>query len=103
MDNSERNLKGKEFESSGDLTSAIEMYEKEITLNSHAPFAYKRLAIIYRKLNRIEDEVRVLKSLLSVSEKDAKRYGWKEGSKQYAKIESYRKQLEKALSKKAKA
>ena len=103
MTDSERNLKGKELEAKGDVEGAIVLYEQNVTLESFAPHPYKRLSIIYKKMNRIDDEVRVLKSLVSVSVNEAKKCGWKEGSKPYAKIELYRKQLDKALANKAKS
>jgi hypothetical protein len=49
MKDSERNQKGKEFEASGDIDSAIEIYEQNVTILSLAPFPYKRLALIYKK------------------------------------------------------
>jgi hypothetical protein len=103
MTESERNHKGKEHESTGNVEGAIELYEQNVTLKSIAPHPYKRLAIIYRKLNRLEDEIRVLKLLVSVSENEGKKWGWKEGSRQYEKIDSYRKQLDKAQLNKAKS
>jgi hypothetical protein len=93
---SERNLKAKEFEDSGNLESAIEQYEQNVSLGSFAPFPYNRLAIIYKKRRDLDNEIRVLKLLLSIQEKEAKKYKWIEGTKQFDKILKTRDRLQKA-------
>jgi hypothetical protein len=100
MKDSERNLKGKEFESLGNVEMAIELYEQNVTIGSAAPFPYKRLALIYKKRKDIDNEIRVLKALLSIMENEGKKYGWVEGTKSYAKIEEIRNLLHKALERK---
>lgn len=100
MKDSERNIKAKEFESSGNVEMAIELYEQNVTIGSHAPFPYKRLALIYKKRKDIENEIRVLKALLSIMENEGKKYKWIEGTKPYQKIEDVRTQLHKALERK---
>jgi hypothetical protein len=97
MKESERNLKGKEFEKNGEISKAIELYELNVSLGSAYPFPYKRLALIYKKQNDIENEIRVLKLLLSIEEKEAKRFKWVEGSKEFDKVIDARKKLQKAL------
>lgn len=66
MKDSERNQKGKELEALGDINAAIETYEQNVTILSPAPFPYKRLALIYKKNKDVENEIRVLKALLSI-------------------------------------
>jgi len=93
MNDSERNLKGKEFEKNGELEKAIEVYEQNVSLKSNTPHPYTRLAAIYKKQGKIEDEIRVLRLGLSMMEQQAKKYGWKEGTKQYEKVEVFSKKL----------
>ena len=102
MKESERNIKGKEFEASGEIDKAIELYEQNLTLGSIAPFPYTRLSIIYKKRKDLNNEIRVLKLLLSIQETEAKKYKWKEGSKQFDKIINVREKLNKAQSELAK-
>jgi tetratricopeptide (TPR) repeat protein len=100
MKDSERNQKGKELEALGDINAAIEAYEQNVTILSPAPFPYKRLALIYKKNKDINNEIRVLKALLSIQENEAKKYKWVEGTKPFEKIQETRDKLQKALSKK---
>jgi tetratricopeptide (TPR) repeat protein len=100
MKDSERNQKGKEFEASGDIDSAIEIYEQNVTILSPAPFPYKRLALIYKKKKDIDNEIRVLKALLSIQENEAKKYKWVEGTKPFEKIIEIREKLQSALGRK---
>jgi hypothetical protein len=102
MKDSERNIKGKEFEASGEIDKAIELYEQNLTLGSIAPFPYTRLSIIYKKRKDLKNEIRVLKLFLTIQETEAKKYNWKEGSKQFDKIINVREKLNKAQSELAK-
>lgn len=61
-----RNLKGIEHEKSGELEKAIELYEQNITEGFNGNHPYDRLAIIYRKLKKPEDEIRVLEKAIYV-------------------------------------
>ncbi len=100
MKDSERNLKGKEFEAIGDIDAAIEIYEQNVTILSPAPFPYKRLALIYKKKKDIDNEIRVLKALLSIQENEAKKCKWVEGTKPFDKIIEIREKLQNALGRK---
>lgn len=60
----ERNLIGIELEKVNKVDKAIELYElniKEKFIGSHP---YNRLAIIYRKRNQLDDEIRVLEKAI---------------------------------------
>ena len=96
MKDSERNIKGKEYEASGEIDKAIELYEQNLTLGSTAPFPYTRLSIIYKKRKDLNNEIRVLKLFLSIQQTEAKKYNWHEGTKPYGKILSIRERLNKA-------
>ncbi len=96
MRDSERNIKGKEHEASGEIDKAIELYEQNVEIGSTTPFPYNRLAVIYKKRKDLANEIRVLKLLLSIQENEAKKYKWTEGSKQFDKIVKTRNQLKKA-------
>jgi hypothetical protein len=53
-------------EKEGDLESAIAMYEANLRDGFEGNRPYDRLAIIYRKQNRADDEVRVLERAVEV-------------------------------------
>lgn len=89
MNQVERNLKGIEFEKEGNIESAIELYEKNIKERFDGSHPYNRLSIIYRKLNRIEDEKRVLEIAVSVFENDV----YKKRSDRLPKLEKFKKRL----------
>jgi hypothetical protein len=50
------------------LTEAIRLYKRNISQSSDEDDAFERLVVIYRSLNRIEDEVRVLKKAVAFYE-----------------------------------
>ncbi len=64
----DRNLKGTNLEKLGKISEAIIQYEKNISESFEGNFPYDRLSIIYRKLGKIDDEIRVLKAGISVFE-----------------------------------
>ncbi|MCB2340873.1 hypothetical protein [Clostridium estertheticum] len=64
----DRNLKGIEYEKSSELNKAINLYEKNIAENFEGNHPYDRLAIIYRKQGKLEDEIRVLQKAIFVFE-----------------------------------
>jgi tetratricopeptide (TPR) repeat protein len=66
----ERNLRGIALEKKGRIDEAIELYEKNISENFIGTHPYNRLAIIYRKRNQIDDEIRVLEKAIRVFEGD---------------------------------
>lgn len=60
------NLQGKEFEKSGDIQSAITVYEENIATLYPALHAYERLMIIYHRLKDYENEKRVIDIAIQV-------------------------------------
>lgn len=66
----ENNLRGKELEDSGDLDSAISLYEYNIKHRFDGSHPYNRLAIIYRKRKEYGNEIAVLKQAIDVFTND---------------------------------
>ena len=64
----ERNLKGAEFEKTGDFDKAIEVYEENVAESFKGNHPYDRLATIYKNQNDIENEIRVLEKAIIVFE-----------------------------------
>ena len=64
----ERNYKGIELEKQGRVDEAIELYEQNIEENFEGSHPYTRLATIYNKKKRKDDEIRVLKRAIYVFE-----------------------------------
>lgn len=64
----ERNLKGAEFEKTGNLEKAIELYEENVTESFKGNHPYDRLATIYKNQNDIDNEIRVLEKAIVVYE-----------------------------------
>lgn len=62
----ERNLKGRELEKQGKIEAAIKLYERNVADEVDTPFPYIRLAIIYRKQKRPEDEIRILEKAIEI-------------------------------------
>jgi hypothetical protein len=56
----ENNQTGAEAEASGDIKTAIGLYEKNIKRGLADNFPFDRLMVIYRKLKRYKDELRVI-------------------------------------------
>ena len=56
----DRNLRGIELEKLGKVDNAIELYELNVRDNDDGTHPYERLAIIYRRRKRVEDEISVL-------------------------------------------
>ena len=75
MDKEERNvtdnLKGIEYEKSGDVEKAIELYERVVSRKFDGSHPYDRLSILYRKQGNYEAEEAVLKKAISVFSKVA--------------------------------
>lgn len=57
------NLKGIEYEKSGDIEKAIELYERVVSRKFDGSHPYDRLSILYRKQGNFEAEETVLKKL----------------------------------------
>ena len=64
----ERNLKGAEFEKTGDFDKAIEVYEENVAESFKGNHPYDRLATIYKNQNDIDNEIRVLEKAIIVFE-----------------------------------
>ena len=64
----ERNLKGSEFEKTGDFDKAIEVYEENVAESFKGNHPYDRLATIYKNQNDIDNEIRVLEKAIIVFE-----------------------------------
>lgn len=64
----ERNLKGSEFEKSGNLEKAIELYEENIAEGFKGNHPYDRLATIYKNQNDLDNEIRILEKAIVVYE-----------------------------------
>lgn len=62
----QRNSTGREAELNGHIESAIKLYEENVKDGFADPFAYERLMIIYRKLKRYKDEIRVIEKGIKV-------------------------------------
>ena len=56
----QRNSDGRAAEENGDLEGAAKLYEENIKSDHADPYAYERLMIIYRKLKKYKDELRVI-------------------------------------------
>lgn len=65
---SERNLKGAEFEKTGNLEKAVELYEENVAEGFKGNHPYDRLATIYKNQNDIENEIRILEKAIIVFE-----------------------------------
>ena len=50
----------------GDIEGAIRLYEQNVLDEVDTPHPYSRLAIIYRKQNRLVDEIRILETAIKV-------------------------------------
>jgi len=90
----ERNLNGIESEKEDGIEEAIELYEKNIEENFDGNHPYDRLAIIYRKQNKVEDEIKVLEKAIWVFENVV----YKGRMDRIPKLEKFKKRLEKAKS-----
>jgi hypothetical protein len=65
-------------------------------------FRTKDLQSSTKKRKDIDNEIRVLKLLLSIQENEAKKYNWVEGTKAFDKIQDTRDKLHKGLNTKTK-
>jgi tetratricopeptide (TPR) repeat protein len=54
-------LEAKEAEENNELEKAAKIYERAIKMEPHEEEPYNRLMIIYRKLTRYEDELKIIK------------------------------------------
>ena len=71
------NMRGQELEKSGKTEAAIIEYEKLVSRQAETPHTYKRLAIIYKKQKKPDDELRVVRAALSnVPSSNQQHYAW---------------------------
>lgn len=88
----ERNLKGSQFEKDGQIDKAVRLYERNVQENFEGNHPYDRLAIIYRKRNQIDDEIRVLEKAIWVFENVVHR----DRGDRLPKLQKFKNRLEKA-------
>ncbi len=65
----ERNNEARVAEQDGELNKAVKLYEQNIKEDYADEFAFERLMIIYRKLKKYEDELRVINRAIKVFQK----------------------------------
>ncbi|GAB2545366.1 hypothetical protein [Rufibacter soli] len=87
----ERNLRGIELEKASKVAAAATLYEENLREGFDGSHPYTRLAVIYKKQGRLEDEIRVLESAVAVFGKT------KKGVRQEAdpKLQKFKDRLEK--------
>jgi len=61
----DRNLKGQDLEKKGNVSDAIKLYELNIKDKADTPFTYSRLAILYHKQDRLDDEIAILEEAVA--------------------------------------
>lgn len=85
------NLKGKEYEKTGEVDKAIQLYERVVSRKFDGPFPYDRLCVLYRKQGDYALEEAVLEKAISIFTEIAKSgYG-----NPLPKLEYYQKRLAK--------
>lgn len=62
----DRNLKGKEYEQTGEVELAIKEYEENVKEVFEGSHPYNRLAIIYRKKKDYDNEIRILNIAIEI-------------------------------------
>lgn len=90
-----RNLKGIELEKEGEIVEAILLYEANVSECFEGNFPYDRLRIIYNKLKRYEDVIRVLEQAVYVFDTKVNKIR----SDRLPKLDKFNDQLEKAKRK----
>ena len=68
----ELNNMGSEYEKMGDIEKAIECYEENVKMGYPATHSYNRLMILYSKLKRTQDEIRIVKLAIKQFPEDTK-------------------------------
>lgn len=66
----EKNNTGITYEKAGMIDEAIKVYEENIAMGFPASHAFDRLMIIYRRLKRYDDEIRVIYRTMEVYKKE---------------------------------
>lgn len=73
----EGNMRGQALEKEGQVDEAILEYERLLDDGVDTPFTYRRLAIIYSKSKKAEDELRVLRAAIqNVPVENSAHYQW---------------------------
>lgn len=73
----QENARGESLEKSGDVDGAISTYEELVAQRTDTPFTYRRLCIIYKKLKRKDDEIRIINlALQNIPEQNAAHRAW---------------------------
>ena len=66
----QNNLDGIAYEKAGNIDEAIKLYEYNVAHRFAGQHPYNRLAIIYRKQKKYDEEIRVLKTAIDVFTND---------------------------------
>lgn len=90
-----RNIKGIDLEKSGQLDKAITLYEENVREGFEGSHPYNRLAIIYKKQGRLNEEIRILDIAVTVFTEIAIK-GRSDGE---LKLKKFKERLEKARNK----
>ena len=71
------NMRGRALEKDGNVEEAIQEYEYLLEEGVETPFTYRRLAIIYSKQKKREEELRVLRAAIKkVPVENSGHYQW---------------------------
>lgn len=70
------NTTGDVLEKEGRIEEAIVAYEALVERKTDTPFTYRRLAILYRKLKRPGDELRIITAALESVARGTKHFDW---------------------------
>ena len=74
------NIAAEALEKEGKIEEAIIEYEKLASRKVDTPFTYRRLAILYRKGKKENDEIRIVQEALNnIPKYNAKHYSWFQG------------------------
>ena len=97
MNNSERNKQAHEFQKLGEIEKAIELYEMNVQLKDESPACYNRLITIYSKRKDIENELRILKTYLNISQKRVNEASERSKPEKIEIVEFIQKRIDKAM------
>jgi tetratricopeptide (TPR) repeat protein len=71
------NARGESLEKSADVSGAINVYEELVAQRVDTPFTYRRLCIVYKKLKKRDDELRIIGlALQNIPEKNSAHRYW---------------------------
>jgi hypothetical protein len=96
------NNQGIAHEKRGDLESAVLCYEENSKLRYPASHSYDRLMVVYRRLGKVDEEIRVIHIAIEVQQKEIERRkalgGYTANVEEM--VNKYRASLERLLKKK---